>query len=96
MAGLFFLPLMQNCQQCPSSVLKTLGSTHRVSQKKNRTNLLHHWAVMRPTAGSSHYAIRESRWSWSVAPHLAAFFLSSAPVHCKEAVSAQTALQLTV
>lgn len=56
--------------------------------------------VIKPTAGSSHYAIRVSRQTWSVAlqallltpPHTA-FFLSSAPVHCKEA---QTALQRTV
>lgn len=59
--------------------------------------------VIKPTAGSSHYAIRVSRWTWSVtleALHLtslpATFFLSSAPVHCKEAVLAQRAVQLTV
>lgn len=56
--------------------------------------------VIKPTAGSSHYAIRASRQTWSVALQAllltsppAAFFLSSAPVHCKEA---QTALQLAV
>lgn len=46
--------------------------------------------VIKLTAGSSHYAIRASKQTWSVALHLTLvltiFFLCSAPVHCKETV----------
>lgn len=55
--------------------------------------------VIKPTAGSSHYAIRVSMQTWSMAPQALlltsppAASPSSAPVHCKEG---QTALQPTV
>lgn len=46
-------------------------------------------AVIKPTAGSSHYAIRASRRTWSVAlrGRTSPFFpLSPAPVYCKTEV----------